>query len=142
MCKITDWALAFFLLLGAYKDWKKREVPIAILLGMGVVAVGSWIFCDSVGVWQRLIGVLIGGLFLIISKLTREAIGYGDSLVILILGLHMGVFQMLQTLCLASILAGGLSLFLLWKRKWSRSMTLPFLPFVTATYLGVMIWGK
>lgn len=142
MCEIADLLLAIFLLWSAYKDWKKREIPLALLLGMGVVAVGTWIFCDFAGVQQRLVGILVGGLFLIISKLTKEAIGYGDSLVILILGLHMGVFQMLQTLFLASVLAGGLSLFLLWRHKWSKSMTLPFLPFVAATYLGVMVWGK
>ena len=43
-------------------------------------------------------GGFVGAGFLIMSRLTRETIGYGDSLAILILGIYLGIWSLLVVL--------------------------------------------
>ena len=83
-------------------------------------------------------GIGIGILFFIVSKVTKEAIGYGDSWLILLLGLYLGASKVLQLLFAASLGAAVVSLFYLWKYHWKRNATLPFVPFLVLAYLGVM----
>lgn len=138
MCKIVD--LAMLLLLGAagVMDWKKQEIPLWILILLSVVA-GSSLLCGrNVILWERLAGIGLGAGFFGISKVTKEAIGYGDSWMILLLGIQKGIWQVLQILFVASLLAAVFALFYLWKRNWNKKATLPFLPFVVIGYVGVI----
>lgn len=55
-------------------------------------------------------GGLSGILFLWISKITNEAIGYGDSLAILILGIYLGIWGLLEVLMTAFFILGIIGL--------------------------------
>lgn len=83
-------------------------------------------------------GAGIGILFFFISKYTREAIGYGDSWIILLLGIYLGLWDLLWLLSIAFTVTGVLAVFLLAFRKCSRKITIPFVPFLTLAYVGVM----
>ena len=138
MCQIVKWVMAVLLFTGAWQDLKRRELSVWILALMGVVSLISVFFCGEVFLVQRLLGGAIGILFLGISRLTREAIGYGDSWVFFILGIQLGAIVMLQVLLYASLLASVVSLFYLWIRRFEKRATLPFVPFVAVVYLGVL----
>lgn len=139
MCKIVDWIV--FLLLGicSVNDWKKKTIPVILLIILSVVVVVFAMFCDAVSTRMRVSGALMGLLFLLISKCTKESIGYGDSWLILLLGIHMGSLRALGVLFAAALLAGIVSLFFLWKYHWKRTATLPFVPFLSISYLGAML---
>jgi prepilin signal peptidase PulO-like enzyme (type II secretory pathway) len=76
--------------------------------------------------------------FFFISKFTKEAIGYGDSWLILILGIYLGSFEVLQVLFWATILAAIVALFLLCKKRCKRNITIPFVPYLAVAFLGVV----
>lgn len=139
MCKITDWIV--FLLLGmcSVSDWKKRTIPILLLIGLSVVVVVCALLCNTVSIRLRVSGALMGVLFFLISKCTKEAIGYGDSWLILLLGIYMGILRATFVLFIAALLAAIASLFLMWKCQWKRTATLPFVPFLGVSYLGAML---
>lgn len=139
MCKIADGMV--FLLLGmcSVSDWRKKTMPLSLLVMLSVVIVCFVILCDTVSMRLRLGGVFMGLLFLLISKVTGEAIGYGDSWLILLLGIHMGYLRAIGVLFVASMLAGIASLFFLWKCNWKRTATLPFVPFLSISYLGAIL---
>lgn len=139
MCKIADGAVLMMLIGLAVLDWRKKEIPVFLLIFMNVIVVGISIFCQTESVWSRVGGLAIGIVLLIISKCTREAIGYGDSWLILILGIYVGALRMLQILFAASLLSAVCSLFYLWKRHWKKKETIPFVPFLALAYLGEMI---
>ena len=138
MYKIADWVVFILLVVIGIIDWKKREIPIWLLLLMSVAVSFFATCCENVSIWYRLAGALFGGVFFLISKFTKEAIGYGDSWLILLLGVHLGILEALQLLFLASVLAAVFAVFYLWKRRWKRSATLPFAPFISIAYIGVM----
>lgn len=138
MCKIADWIVFILLGITGVIDWKKRELPIWLLISMSIVVTILAICCRDVSVWYRLAGAALGIVFFIISRFTKEAIGYGDSWLILIMGVHLGIFRALQLLFAASFLAALFAVFYLWRRKWKRNETLPFIPFLAIAYIGVI----
>lgn len=139
MCKIADWVVFALLTACSVSDWRKKTIPYVLLLTLGIAVVAFAFLCDGVSVKMRVGGVLMGVLFLLISKISREAIGYGDSFLILFIGIHMGSLVALGVLFIAALLTAVVSLFFLWKCHWKRHATLPFVPFLTISYLGAIL---
>lgn len=139
MCKIADVIVLALLAICGVSDWKKKTIPILYLLILSVTVVISSFLCTDVSIEHRIGGVLLGIFFLIVSKCTREAIGYGDSWLILFLGLQLGYLQAIGVLFVASMFAAVASLFFLWRCRWRRNSTLPFVPFLTIAYLAVVV---
>ncbi len=138
MCKIADWIVWILLVVCGVSDWKKREIPTLWLSVMSIM-VGGWILCFGRNmVISRVLGGLLGIFFFMISKYTKEAVGYGDSWLILILGIYLGGLKALRVLFLASLMAGVIALLSLWKKKWKKSVSIPFVPFLVVAYLGVI----
>lgn len=137
MCKIGDLVVLLLLGLCSLSDLRKRTIPVYLLIVLSVTVAASAIVCEGPGIRLRLGGALIGVLFFLVSKFTREAIGYGDSWLILLLGIHLGSVRAMGVLFAASMIAAVGSLFLLWRSRWRRNATLPFVPFLTISYLGV-----
>ena len=84
-------------------DYRIRKVPRDVLL-LCMVLTGNVDWKLSVA------GGLSGILFLWISKITNEAIGYGDSLAILILGIYLGIWGLLEVLMTAFFILGIIGL--------------------------------
>lgn len=76
--------------------------------------------------------------FLMLSKWTREGLGYGDSWMILILGISLGLWDILLLLSIALTCSGILAGILLIKGKWSKKVSFPFIPFLMVGYVGVL----
>lgn len=138
MCQLGDWVLGGLLFFCALCDCKERRIPIWLLLLMGVSSIFFFVFSPMVSFVSAGVGVLIGILFLGISKWTKEAVGYGDSWLMLILGIYLGGLKVLELLFFASLLSGVCSIFGICILKWNRKHTLPFVPFMTVAYLGVL----
>lgn len=139
MCEVADWTVLVLLGIAGVIDWRKREIPMWLLVLMSITIFIFSICCKNVSIWYRLAGALFGVTFFIISKFTKEAVGYGDSWLILLLGVHLGILEALQVLFAASIIASIFAVFFLWKRGWKRRETMPFVPFLVIAYAGVMI---
>ena len=73
--------------------------------------------------------------------ITREGMGYGDSWSILILGIYLGVWKLLEVLSTAFMLLGAAAVICLVGKKMSRKYRLPFLPFLAAGYLCSILAG-
>ncbi len=84
-------------------------------------------------------GVGIGVTFLFISYITRESLGYGDSLLIGILGLYLGTIGIVETLIVAWGLAAFAAGIVLIRKRFSKKRTIPFVPFLTGGYMIVSI---
>lgn len=138
------WTVSQIICLGSLTglsvtDIYYRKVPGEIL-AMG--AAGTLIYqlySRSVSPWVLAGGAGVGVLFLLGSKVTREGIGYGDSLAILILGAYMGLWELLKVLSGAFFLLFITSVAGLCMKKMSRKYALPMFPFLTAGYLLVLL---
>ena len=79
-----------------------------------------------------LAGIGVGVLSLLVSKVTEEAIGYGDSVAIMILGGYLGFWKVVGVLAAAIFTSGVCSVILSLR---GRVKTMPFFPFLTLGYI-------
>lgn len=130
--------LIIFLLVCTILDLKTRKLPVWFMfLGSTAAIIFRIVNWDSDAInWFG--GIIIGIFFLMLSKWTREGLGYGDSWMILILGISLGLWDILLLLSIALICSGILALMLLIKGKWSRKVSFPFVPFLMLGYVGVL----
>lgn len=122
-------------------DLKTQRLPDRLLAAGAVVALLQVFLGISPSIILSLAGAAVGVAFLGISKATGEAFGYGDSIVILILGISLGLWNLLALLMLSFLLAAGCSTVLLAVFHFQRKTKLPFIPFLVASYVFVLIFG-
>lgn len=139
MREVANVVILIFLVVLAILDWKNKEIPVLLLLLMSVAVAIFAVVCPTENVRSCMAGASVGLLFFVISKVTKEAIGYGDGWLILLLGVFLGGLRVLQILFAASIFSAVCSLFYLWKCHWKRTATIPFVPFLTIAYIGVLL---
>ena len=139
MCEIEHGLVAVLLIVMAYRDWRTRQISCLSLVLMAVLVLVLRILFVEDTIWSTLGGVAVGISFFFISKYSRESVGYGDSWVILLLGLFLGGEMVMQVVFGASLLACLFSIALGLVRGWDGKNTIPFVPFLAATYLGVVL---
>lgn len=119
-------------------DIRKREIPVWILVlasaGIGIFRVLHWE--NNTAVWIG--GIVVGVVFLLVSRFTEEALGYGDSWIILLLGIYLGLWDVLWLLSIAFMLSGVVAAVVLFRHSWSRKAAFPFIPLLAVSYIGVM----
>lgn len=122
-------------------DIRNRRLPVWMLLAGGILAAVFQIL------WKGMPGVLVaaggavGIVFLAVSKVTEESFGYGDSILIGVLGIYLGFWNLLGLLVLTFILASGTAMAVLVKRKFRQKTLLPFVPFLGIGYAVILLLG-
>ncbi len=139
MREIADIGMGIAIAAIGYMDLRKKCLPVWILAVLNVTSIVLCILIRRNSVFSVLGGVCVGAVFLLASKLTREAIGYGDSWLILSLGIYLGLRQLLGVVFAASFVASLISLFLCLAKGWKRKRGLPFIPFLAAAY-GLVVF--
>lgn len=122
-----------FLLVCAVFDIRERQIPTVLIAGGFATACGAkaWqIGSGAVTIGEACGSLLPGILFLLLSFLTREKVGYGDGLLLLVLGLCVGFRSCLIDVCIGLIGASIFALGLLVFRKAQRNSEIPFIPFL------------
>lgn len=86
---------------------------------------------------QCLAGFIVGVVFVGVSMITREALGYGDSWVLCILGIYLGVGKLMEVLATVWSLLLIAAVVAFVKSRKSGKFTFPFIPFLLTGYLGM-----
>ena len=73
-------------------------------------------------------------------EMVTGGIGYGDSWMILNMGIFLGIWNLLGMLMLAFLVAAMAAGAGLWSGKWKRTTRMSFYPFLLIGYLGTFIW--
>lgn len=140
MCELANVIMTGFLGVMAYKDWKTKKISVLMIGLTAIAAILLQIFVVQESFWSVFCGLMIGLLFLLLSKWTRESVGFGDSLLITVLGIYLGSTQLLEVMLGAGL---GASIFAIWQcfcHGWNRKVTIPFVPFLAAAFIGAVFW--
>ena len=138
MREVADGLVTGMLILIAYRDWKTKKISVMSLTILLVLVCIFQGFIIRENIWSVLGGILVGLFLVFVSMCTKEAIGYGDSLLITILGIYLGSTKILEIMLAAGF---GASLFSVWRlvqSGWNRKIRIPFAPFLLAAYLGAV----
>ena len=141
MQPIMEGCFLVFLIYVAVRDIQTRKITIVALSLGGMISIVEQLLIKRMDFLMVLGGVAIGVVCIIISKFTKEGVGYGDSLVILILGIYLGFYDLLIVLSTTFFLLLCVSIPVLCIRRMSRTYALPFLPFLTCGYILLLLMG-
>lgn len=134
--------LLFYLIVLSIFDWREKKVPVVLLAAGTAVAAGYGLHVcveeagnPAANMAGLCLGIVPGCFLLLLARLTGK-VGYGDGVVMMIVGLTMGYQSCFALLCFSLFLAAVISVALLLLRRADRRTALPYLPFLTAVYLA------
>ena len=125
-----------FLSAGSYFDLKNREIPVNYLVIFGVIGIIGNIIWKYQTILEVLAGGCIGGVFLAVGWMTKEAIGYGDGWALVILGIMKGWHELIPVVFGAFLLSSVYGIWRVIGVKASRDEAMPFYPFLLISFVG------
>ncbi len=132
---------ALYMVILSVMDMRWKRLHFVFLLSGGVFALAGH-FCGRTEPWILLAaGGAVGIIFLIVSRMSGESLGYGDSILILILGAFIGFWNLMYLLLTAFSAAAVFSIIMMIRNRFHRKSAFPFVPFLTAAYIGGMIFA-
>lgn len=132
---------ALYLLILTVMDIRTRKLHLGILLLGFPLAASGRIIVGNIPAALVIAGGASGALFVIVSRVTEEAFGYGDSILITITGIFLGIWDLLSMLVTAFFLSAVFSGIMISRKKYTRKSAFPFVPFLAAAYLGGVLIG-
>ncbi|MBQ2900481.1 MAG: prepilin peptidase [Agathobacter sp.] len=125
--------LGIWLGIQGVMDFKYKEIPLWFTLLGGVVGI---VICvrEERTVFEVLVSCLPGLVVIFFSWMTKEIIGFGDGIVLLVMGFYLSLSQVLSVGMFAVFIAGIVALILLTVFQKGGSYRIPFIPFLTLAY--------
>ena len=133
-------ATVIVLIICSYVDIRQRKVEKRIA-GIYAAAVLAGRLAEGGTGLAALFTGLVPGILFLLSFVTRQGIGYGDSILILLLGASVGIEAELEILLLAFALSGIWAVALLFRKKGNVQQEFPFVPFLLAGAVLEMIFA-
>lgn len=141
MFEISHIACCVYLGMLSVIDIWMQKLPLWLLAAGGVGAGIIRTVQKEVPLIIVLSGAAVGIVFLVVSKITEEGFGYGDSLLILFLGIFLGFWSLLGVLMGAFLLSAIFAVIALVCKRLKRNTRYPFVPFLLAAYIVWMCLG-
>lgn len=123
----------------AVDDMRNKRVLLHPALSFAIVGLLLHIWFQNISVYSMLAGILIGIVFLGISRVTRGKIGMGDGVVLVVSGIYLGFLDNMELLLHGLLFCGIWSLFLLVFRKKKKEDEVPFVPFLFLAYVEMLL---
>lgn len=89
----------------------------------------------------RVSGLIIGIIFIVLSKLTKGQIGMGDGILISVIGVMLGGLQSLEVITYSFFASSIVAIILLTFFKMGKKKTIPFVPFLLLGYIMSIFLG-
>ncbi len=124
-----------FLTVNAYLDWKKHEISLwsTLIFGAAGILVQTFFGGNS---WGEIAGGAALGVFVLaVAFFTKEAIGFGDGLIVGSLGLWLGFWNTLQIFTMSMLLCTLISGLLELCNVIEKKERIPLIPFLLLAYL-------
>lgn len=136
-----------YLAIETRNDIRSREISMATAGISGILALLLRIWTGSLtgdlkGLADLAVSVMPGIVLLAAGKVTRQAIGYGDGILLLICGLYLGGRMALVIFVTGLFFLFPVSLILLLSGKVKKEDELPFAPFLLLAYLVWLLQMK
>lgn len=127
-----------FLAIAAFADLKRRCLNI-VFIYIGLTA--GFVLQTALGellLWEMAAGVAVGGAAALISKVSRQAVGYGDSFMAAACGAWLGFYGCVFLLTVSLFIMALFGIAALALKKAKGKDALPFMPFLLAGYIVML----
>lgn len=138
---VTYLIVMFMLIYESVIDirYKKIDVRVAIAACIVSILIGCIFYGHTV--INILYGIILGIFLALLAWVSKQRIGYGDAVVFMVLGMCLEPVRVLWILWSSMVMAGVYGMVKIIVFNKSRSLALPYVPFVTIVYVGMLIFG-
>lgn len=123
-----------------YWDLRFKEIPLWVSLLGAAIGTGLSLW-EGRSVLDILIALIPGIICLVLAKISREAIGYGDGILLLSLGSMCSISKLLSTCFWGTAFAGIVAMVLLIVFHKKGCYQIPFVPFLLLGWLMETIFS-
>ena len=134
MYKIVHICLIIILGVICVFDIKRKKIPVYMLIILAAAGIISNFTIGEFDIEKRIIAMLPGMILLIVSMITKQQIGYGDSLIILIMGLYIDIDDILSIVLSSFLLSSIAAIILMTIFKKKKNFEMAFSPFLLIGY--------
>ena len=127
------------LTLCSAQDIKKKQIRLNMVLFFGILGILLHMLWRMQSIENLLLGMSVGVVLLFLSVLTGGRIGAGDAVLLIVTGIYLGLEQNLELFFCGLFMCSMCSLVLLVLRKKGRKDSVPFVPFLLAAYMGMLV---
>lgn len=123
-----------FLSMQCFWDLRYKEIPTQISLLGGII--GVFLSIWSGRNWMEMVLALIPGIiFLLFAKMSKEAVGFGDGILLCAMSGFYSIGSMMFICTTAFFAVSVLALFLLVVCRKNRNYEMPFVPFLLGGWI-------
>ena len=130
MYKIVHICLIIILGVICVFDIKRKKIPVYMLIILAAAGIISNFTVGEFDIEKRIIAMLPGMILLIVSMITKQQIGYGDGLIILIMGLYIDIDDILSIVLSSFLLSSIAAIILMTVFKKKKNFEMAFSPFL------------
>lgn len=139
---LSNIIVTLFLCYCTYKDIKTKLIPIlpvAIITILIFINHSFQYICNAHEYVYFLLPFIPGLIMLMLSFLSKEALGYGDSALFILCSISLGMLNGFIIILISFIYSALFSIVLLIKGISGKS-TIPFAPFIMAAFITYLIF--
>ena len=134
MYKIVHICLIIILGVICVFDIKRKKIPVYMLIILAAAGIISNFTVGEFDIEKRIIAMLPGMILLIVSMITKQQIGYGDDMIILIMGLYIDIDDILSIVLSSFLLSSIAAIILMTVFKKKKNFEMAFSPFLLIGY--------
>ena len=134
MYKIVHICLIIILGVICVFDIKRKKIPVYMLIILAADGIISNFTVGEFDIEKRIIAMLPGMILLIVSMITKQQIGYGDGMIILIMGLYIDIDDILSIVLSSFLLSSIAAIILMTVFKKKKNFEMAFSPFLLIGY--------
>lgn len=134
MYKIVHICLIIILGVICVFDIKRKKIPVYMLIILAAAGIISNFTVGEFDIEKRIIALLPGMILLIVSMITKQQIGYGDGMIILIMGLYIDIDDILSIVLSSFLLSSIAAIILMTVFKKKKNFEMAFSPFLLIGY--------
>lgn len=120
-------------------DWQTQEIPYCLQISIAVIGLSSLLIPGFPGIKDRLIGMLIISVPMILGVMIN-AFGGGDVQLMFVSGFFLGWKSMVVTIFVAIFVAAIHAVIVL--KKKGTGTRIPFGPYLALGMVAAVFWGK
>lgn len=143
---MSEWiiriVLGVLLLFCGVQDLMYKRIYLWMIGVCATAIIACLPFCESLSLTERLGGCALGLGVILLSKATGGKIGLGDGILLCITGLSLGFWTNTELFGIALSLAAAVSVLLLLLRLADRKKSIPFVPFLLAGYVILLVVSR
>lgn len=131
-------------MLGFYavEDIKKKKITVCYLLIFALVGIFTNLYYKNMSMLSIAGGIILGAGVLALSFITRGSVGTGDGMILVVTGLYLGAGKNFELFMTSLIYGAVFSLGLLVVGRKKRKYEIPFVPFLLAGYITIMVGAR